>query len=146
MAIELEETIMREIGLGNHYSWFNGSGSCGYIRRSAIERLPEVAEKHGLTIAPVWLAHLKRAERADNINGYDGGRYRLTNVWIACSYAIQDATYRAAGDNGFEPEENFYFFSADERQQWAMQNMAHSERRFPFVVIRDDEFPPADAA
>ena len=45
MAVQLEQEIMMAIGLGNHYSWYNGSGSCGYIAREAIGLLPKAIQK-----------------------------------------------------------------------------------------------------
>lgn len=114
MALELEQTIMREIGLGNHYTWFNGSGSCAGIARQAVQSLVSVAKKHNLSINSQWMAHCHKAVRVDTCSG----NYTLTNTWIACSYAIQDATYRAAGGNGFEPIEDWYFWSDQERHAW----------------------------
>jgi len=39
MSLPLEDTIMEVIGLGMEYNWYNGSGSCGYIRREAVRLL-----------------------------------------------------------------------------------------------------------
>jgi hypothetical protein len=117
MAIELESTIMQKIGLGQHYSWSNGSGSCRYIRDEALKLLPGAAAENGLTIHPAWLAHCRKASRVDQVGG---DCYRLTNVWIACSYAIEDAIHRSEGGEGFTPQEDWYFFSDAERQRWQM--------------------------
>lgn len=83
MAVDLEQKVMRQTGLGNHYSWFNGSGSCQYIRDEAIKRLPGAAKENGLDISSAWLAHLRTASQVDNVNS---GKYSLTNVWIAGCY------------------------------------------------------------
>jgi len=115
MAVELEETIMREIGLGQHYSWFNGSGSCGGIAREAVDRLAGTMEKHGLTLSPQWFAHCKKAIGVDM---FGGGIYSLTNTWVACSYAIQDGIYRSDDGRGFEPVEDWHFWSSEKRRQW----------------------------
>ena len=118
MAVELEQTVMREIGLGNHYSWFNGSGSCEYIRRDAVQHLLEKAATHGLTISPEWLKYCKIALQVDAINS---GRWGLTNVWIVCSYAIQDAIYRKEGGEnaGFSPDNHrWQFWNDEKREQW----------------------------
>ena len=119
MAVELESKVMKEIGLGQHYSWFNGSGSCRHIRNAAIGNLAQVASANGLTVTPEWLAYCRTASQVDNVGG---GEYRLTNVWIACSYAIQDAIYRSEGGEsaGYAPptNPNWYFFRDEERQQW----------------------------
>lgn len=132
MAVELESTIMVEIGLGNNYRWFNGSGSCGGIRQSAVSKLPSAAVKHGLSISPRWLAHCNTADKVDQV---DGQQYTLTNTWIACSYAIQDAIYRKEGDKGFDPptgDDHWHFWSDKERNQWkssqlnGTRNLIHS--------------------
>lgn len=118
MAVELEQTVMREIGLGNHYNWFNGSGSCEYIRRDAVNKLPQAAQKHSLTISPKWLAHCKTANQVDQA---DGEQYTLTNTWIACSYAIQDAIYRQGNGKGFDPPQDdsgWHFWSDEGRDRW----------------------------
>ena len=120
MAVELEQTVMAAIGLGQHYNWYNGSGSCGYIRRDAVERLAGAAKKHGLSIAPAWQKHCETAIRVDACDS----EYTLTNVWIACSYAIQDAIYRKDGGKGFEPSENWHFFTDAARQAWARQQLS----------------------
>lgn len=120
MAVELEETIMREIGLVHHYSWYNGSGSCAYIAREAVDRLGAAMEKHGLTLSPQWLAHCKKALRVDR---FGGGEYTLTNTWVTCSYAIQDGIYRSEGGQGFDPVEDWHFWSEQKRREWErMQN------------------------
>jgi hypothetical protein len=124
MAVELEQTVMRDIGLGNHYSWFNGSGSCEYIRRDAVNYLSDAAKKHDLIISPKWLAHCKKAIQVD---GFGSGRYGLTNVWVACSYTIQDAIYRLeAGEAaGFDPpsdDDHWYFFHPEKREAWKRRN------------------------
>ncbi len=120
MAVELERTVMMEIGLGNNYRWFNGSGSCRYIRQGAVGKLAEAARKHGLSIASTWLARCKVANQVDAV---DSGEYGLTNTWVSCSYAIQDAIYRKEGgdEQGFDPpgdEEGWQFFSDEKRKMW----------------------------
>jgi pyrroloquinoline quinone (PQQ) biosynthesis protein C len=114
MAVELEQTIMREIGLGNHYNWFNGSGSCAGIAREAVDSLSRIAKQYNLAISVEWMEHCRKAVRVDTCSS----NYTLTNTWITCSYAIQDAICRAAGDNGFEPIEDWYFWSDKERHAW----------------------------
>lgn len=133
MAVELESKVMEGIGLGQHYSWFNGSGSCRYIRNAAIDKLTQVASENGLTIAPEWTAYCRTASRADECGG---SQYRLTNVWIACSYAIQDAIYRSEGDGGYSPPENpdWAFFSDDDRQRWERQEKMNTEDE---LVLRE---------
>lgn len=131
MAFELESKVMEEVGLGQHYSWFNGSGSCRYIRNAAIDKLAQVASKNGLTVSEKWLAHCRLASRVDECGN---SQYRLTNVWIACSYAIQDAICRKEGGEsaGYNPlkNPNWYFFSDKERERWQMQNDIGRHRMF----------------
>jgi len=121
MAVDLESKVMREIGLGNNYQWFNGSGSCGGIRNAAIEKLPSVARKNGLSISGEWIAYCKKASLVD---GFGDGAYTLTNTWVACSYAIQDAIQRKEG-GGFSPPENpdWYFWDNQKRAEWNRKDM-----------------------
>ena len=90
MALPLEQTIMSEIGLGQHYNWFNGSGSCKYIRHQAADAMAGVIQAHadkGEDIVPPdpsLIAEIKRISRqVDAAN-----QYTLTAVWIAASYTI----------------------------------------------------------
>lgn len=141
MAVELEEMIMAEIGLGSNYRWFNGSGSCGYIRRNAVDELPKVAKKHGLTIAPSWLNHCREADEVDQV---DGEQYSLTNTWIACSYAIQDAIYRKEGGEqaGFSPDvHQWQFWSDKERNKWNQRNLHNFDETNIFERIKIGKLP-----
>jgi len=91
MAMPLEETIMREIGLGANYNWFNGSGSCRYIRQTAADKLASVIQKHqeaGEEIAAPdnhLVAVLKRVAQIG-----DESDYSLTRTWQAASYVIAE--------------------------------------------------------
>lgn len=123
MALPLEQEVMADIGLGQHYSWFNGSGSCQYTRNKAIELLPEKARDKGLQISDKWLAHCKTASLVDQHNA---GVYSLTNVWIACSYAIADAIHREDGGLGYDPPEgddHWHFHNSEKRQKWLMRQV-----------------------
>lgn len=77
MAMQLEETIMREIGLGNHYNWFNGSGSCRYIREEAAKKVGEKINAHAqeepTAIAP---AYQPLIETLQKIASAESGAYR----------------------------------------------------------------------
>lgn len=109
---------MREIGLGNNYRWYNGSGSCGYIRQNAVAKLPEVLSGHGLEISQDWLDHCRTANQVDQINSKQFG---LTNTWVACSYAIADAIHRKEGGEnaGHSPDKHqWQFWSDKERTEW----------------------------
>ena len=121
MAVELEEKVMQEIGLGQNYRWYNGSGSCGYIRQNAVDKLQSVAQDHDLSISPKWLERCKESTLVDNI---DGEQYSLTNVWITCSYAIRDAIYRQSGSGGFEPpslDKDWQFWDKERERVYKME-------------------------
>ena len=131
MALPLEETIMNEIGLGAHYSWFNGSGSCEYICRDAVNKLSATLQKHGMTLDPKWLALCREANLVDQVNS---GQYGLTNTWIVCSYAIEDAIYRQQGGEGagiLPDNHHWQFWSEKEKQQWERQQS--NKYRFDFI-------------
>lgn len=97
MAIELETTIMNEIGLGAHFNWFNGSGSCEHIRNEAAKRLTEVINRYaGKEIAP---ANSELISIAKEVARTEGSRYTLTKTWEVCSYVIQAHIYMAANEN-----------------------------------------------
>lgn len=51
MTIEIDQEIMAEIGLGSlsGYNWYNGSGSCGGVRRAAAKALPEALLARGMS-------------------------------------------------------------------------------------------------
>jgi hypothetical protein len=143
MAVELEQTVMREIGLGNHYSWFNGSGACGHIARKAVDSLPKIAQKNGLTISKAWLAKCNEAIRADAFDSSANDQYRvfsLTNVWVTCSYAIQDAIYRMNGGEGFTPANHtFQFFHSERRKAWEQRNSAARTGSLLYGFLNYDE-------
>jgi len=130
MAVELEQEVMKKIGFSQHYSWHNGSGSCQYARNEAVARLTEAANGLGLSISKEWIEKCKEATRADDVNS---GKYGLTNTWITCSYAIQDAIHRNDGDKGFSPAGHEYrFWSDKERNEWNRRNDPHRFMHSPF--------------
>ena len=92
MAVQLEQEIMMAIGLGNHYSWYNGSGSCGYIAREAIGLLPKAIQKavdDNKEIAPPMMNLINQLRPLPDKDG----KYGLTDTWVACSYVIQEHIY-----------------------------------------------------
>ena len=96
MALPLEEVVMREIGLGNHYNWYNGSGSCRYIRQKAAEAVTGAIQKHhdaGDEIAPPDDKLIGVMKRIANYG--DRSEYSLTNTWIAASYVIAEHIHYA---------------------------------------------------
>lgn len=117
MAMQLEEEIMAKIGLGSHYGWYNGSGSCGDIRRQAARKLEEAISEAGVAgnkIAspnPRLIALVKEvATRGDK------DEYVLTKTWQAVSDAIA-AHIHAAANPGKE-QEVFQRFAEDISKQY----------------------------
>lgn len=91
MALELEKEIMQQIGLSNHYMWFNGSGSCGGIRREAAKRLPEAIRKQHVIDASSMAepdADLIALVRSAAEYG-DEDNYVLTMTWQVASDVIR---------------------------------------------------------
>jgi hypothetical protein len=89
MSLELEDEIMAAIGLGNHYNWFNGSGSCFGIRNAAIRRLPiaiRAAQKRGAKIARPPKELIKMLYEVSRRESSDSS---LTKTWQALSDAIR---------------------------------------------------------
>lgn len=84
--------MMAEIGLGNHYSWFNGSGSCRGIRIQASQRLPGVLRSHGMTANPELMQIVERVAYNDRC-----GQYELTETWQCCSEVIRAHMDREGG-------------------------------------------------
>jgi hypothetical protein len=89
MAMELESKIMTEIGLGNHYSWYNGSTSCRSIRIEAANKLFNIIQKHHnnneeIAIPEQSLINILKIIAEEG----DSDEYSLTNTWQAASYII----------------------------------------------------------
>lgn len=96
MALELESKIMEEIGLHAHYTWYNGSGSCRYIRIEAAEKLSDIIQKHhndGEDIAPPNNRLINTVKHIAE-NG-DSDNYILTKTWQAISYVIAEHIHQA---------------------------------------------------
>lgn len=89
MALELEQTIMTEIGLHSNYRWFNGSGSCAHIRRQAAERLREAIQRHHDAAEEIVPPDERLIEEVKRIaRSVDESEYSLTKTWEACSYIV----------------------------------------------------------
>ena len=106
MALELELEIMCEIGLGNHFDTYNGSGSCRYIRGEAANRIANVIQRHhdaGEQIAQPdedLIATLKRvAEIGDERDT------SLTKTWQTASYVIAEHIHQARTTKGERAKE-----------------------------------------
>jgi hypothetical protein len=93
MAVELEQQIMREIGLGGHYSWFNGS-DCEYIRNDAAKRLPGILQRYHNEGKEVAAPDKELCDLLSDVaRRGDDSRYTLTNTWQAASCVIQAHLY-----------------------------------------------------
>lgn len=92
MTIEIDQEIMTEIGLGSPsgYQWYNGSGSCGGVRRAAAKALPEallargMAPDRGLMNLVAAVAH--KGERPPEMVD---DRYVLTRTYQCISDVIR---------------------------------------------------------
>lgn len=93
MAAQLEQEIMREIGLGMHYDWRNGSGSCEYIRKDAAKRLPDALQAYHNQGKEVAAPNNDLCNLLYQVARNEEDRYTLTNTWCAASYIIQAHLY-----------------------------------------------------
>ena len=112
MALELESTIMTEIGLGMSYQWANGSGSCEYMRQHAARELPSAIQKHhnaGEKIVKPDSSLMALMEQATH---WDEDRYTLTIAWQVASYVIAAHIHAAY----HEPKEQATFLAEQERE------------------------------
>lgn len=88
---DFEDRIMGEIGLGAEYSWFNGSGSCEYLRTNAVSKLPEALErarKEGIAVTPTNDLLLRTLRTI--AQSFETSKYSLTNTWQALKYVIAE--------------------------------------------------------
>lgn len=89
MTFPLESQIMEEIGFDSHFNWYNGSGSCEYIRKEAARKLgPAISEHHknGEEIAAVIPGLIGIVKEIAQYG--DSDRYTLTHTWQAASDVI----------------------------------------------------------
>ena len=116
MAHPIEEKLMNQLNLCHSYHYSNGSMSCRHIRREAVDKLPVILTKNEFTVSKNWIEIVKKAEFADSCA--DSDESILTNTWMACSYAIQDAIYRKENgeDKGLCPNLNFLKFEDDKHK------------------------------
>ena len=90
MALELETTIMAEIGLPSNYRQANGSPSCEHIRKDAARRLEgAIAAHHGAgeAIEAPDIATMELVAMVAEVG--DEEPYSLTKTWQACADAIR---------------------------------------------------------
>lgn len=96
MALELESKIMGEIGLYSHYTWYNSSGSCRYIRTEAANKLFSTIQKHhddGEEIAPPKNNLINTVKYIAEIG--DSDDFILTKTYQAASYVIAEHIHQA---------------------------------------------------
>ncbi|GEM_PF-2390563 len=116
MAMELETKIMNDIGLGQHFNYFNGSGSCEHIRNKAAKNLEEAILNNTAVgeIAPPNYNVINVVKKVARIG--DESKYSLTNTWQAASEAIAAHIHAA----NLEPEQQKQLF--EETIQYIEQN------------------------
>lgn len=134
MATELEQEIMKEIGLDQEWSWYQGSRDCIWIRKRAIDALSGALEKRGMKLADRWGETIREADAADTLrdHGVSGGNEgtSLVNVWKTISYAIQDAMYRKENgeEKGINPKMDFEFYDKETKDLWNSMMDERGER------------------
>lgn len=90
MSLPLEAEIMREIGLGENYRWYNGSRSCIRIRQAAVGKLHSVLLARWEAGQPVaypdrgQIAVARLAATTGDLEDYS-----LTLTWVACANVIR---------------------------------------------------------
>jgi hypothetical protein len=89
MALPLEEAIMREIGLENNYRWYNGSGSCGAIRRVISDKLVQAIKKHHEAGDPIAAPHPTLMALMREASQWDHSPFVLTIAWQVASDIIR---------------------------------------------------------
>lgn len=93
---DLEQKIMKEIGLSEHYTWYGGSDKCKATAWKAVNKLPDVLRNEGMNVSLECFSEVKYAQALDYVMTQGWG---LKNTWIACTYAIQDAIARKGKDS-----------------------------------------------
>ena len=94
MALELESKIMTEIGLGNHYNWYNGSPSCRYVRTEAVNRLFDIIQRHFDCGEEIAAPNFNLIETLKRIAA-EGDDCDLTKTWEGASYIIAEHIHQA---------------------------------------------------
>ena len=94
MALELETQIMGEIGFGNHYTWYNGSRSCGSVRIAAARKLHTTIQIHHDRGEEISLPNGNLIDTLKQI-AIPGDDSDLTRTWEAASYVIAEHIYQA---------------------------------------------------
>jgi hypothetical protein len=90
VALELETTIMREIGLPSHYNRANGSGSCECIRKAAAARLGGAIQSHHDAGDAIEASDKDLVELVGRVAQVgDRSSFSLTKTWQACADAIR---------------------------------------------------------
>lgn len=124
MSLAQEDEIMKAIGLGMPYQWFNGSG-CDHPRREAARKLPQALRDAGFEPDDRLMGLVKEVADSE-------GRYELTRTWQACSDVIRAHMERGNLDHAewgawveylfreYRPEvkEDFYGWTTDGGPRW----------------------------
>lgn len=122
MAMELESKIMGDIGLAQHFHYFNGSGSCEYIRKQAAEKLEgAIMDNASGEIASPNYQVIGVVKRVAQVG--DDSQYSLTNTWQAASDAIAAHIHAAS----LEPAQRKQFFEETARDLEQQYLPAHAQ-------------------
>lgn len=98
MSLPEEDQIMSEIGLGSHYHWYNGSGSCRSIRITAAERLAAALVRHGYQVDERFTRLLLDVARSRDPEASDDDCC-LTTTWQVASEVIRAHISGATNDD-----------------------------------------------
>jgi hypothetical protein len=131
MAMPLEEKIMQEIGLNNHYNWYNGSGSCVHIRNAAADKLSEVIyanQRNEAGKLQIALPNQKIIKIVKMIaESYESSNSSLTNTWKVASEAIATHIHAAT----MEPDDRPAYFAKIEKYLQQHYSLANYESQTP---------------
>ena len=89
MSLPLEEKIMAAIGLGMEYNWYNGSGSCAYIRREAVRLLKVAIQKEHDTGSEISEPQIQLINHCRDVANDEEDNYVLTRTWQVCADTIR---------------------------------------------------------
>jgi hypothetical protein len=124
MTLDLETVIMQEIGLGQHFSWFNGSGSFMYVAQSAARELPDAIQKHYSAGEKIAAPVPRLMALMDEAVSWDAEPYILTKAWQVASEVIAAHVHAA-----YETAENQSDFLAKmEREIRRCYEPEHAKR------------------
>lgn len=138
MALELETKIMQEVGLGMHFNWFNGSGSCKYVREEAARNLAKAIEKHHKAGEKIVAPDNGLLALMDQATKWDENQYILTIAWQVASYVI--AAHMEAFFYSEEERPAFLQKREQEIRACYPEQSSRSSRRASFAWFLEEEY------